>query len=62
MRALRAFAIRLLLDFDVCYEAVRVWYSKRIRGGVAQPAARAQPSTQAKRVMQRKRHHYPIIL
>ena len=46
MCRLRAFAIRLLLDFDACFEAVRVWHNKRIRGGVSQPAARAQPSTQ----------------
>ena len=47
MCTLRAFAIRLLLDFDACFEAVRVWHNKRIRGGVSQPAAHAQPSTQA---------------
>ena len=47
MCTLRAFAIRLLLDFDACFEAVRVWHNKRIRGGVSQPAAHAQPSAQA---------------
>ena len=35
------------LDFDACFEAVRVRHNKRIRVGVSQPAAHAQPSTQS---------------
>ena len=46
-RLVRPAAVVMSLDFDSCFEAVRVWHNKRIRGGVSQPAAHAQPSTQS---------------
>ena len=46
-RLVRPAAVVMSLDFDSCFEAVRVWHHKRIRGGVSQPVAHAQPSTQA---------------
>ena len=46
-RLVRPAAVVMSLDFDWCFEAVRVWYNKRIRGGVSQPVAHAPPSTQS---------------